>query len=199
METILQTQIVQPIFQKIYEIRGQKVMLDFDLAELYGTEPKYLKRAVNRNLYRFPADFMFQLTQKEYNTILRCQFGTLRLQSNESEIDGSLKSESNTFKGAHGQHRKYLPYAFSEQGVAMLSSVLNSRSAVEVNIAIMRTSVTLRQYALNYTELSNKLDDFMKTTDSSISEIFDVLEELTAQKKLYENRRPIGFVVRDEN
>ena len=88
---------------------------------------------------------------------------------------------------------KYLPYAFTEQGVAMLSSVLRSEKAIDVNIAIMRAFVELRQYALNYAELSDRLEEFMKTTDSNFSEVFDVLEELTVQKKLYENRKPIGF------
>jgi len=178
METITKTPQIstnQPIFQKIYEIRGQKIMLDFDLAELYGVETKQLKRAVNRNLYRFPADFMFQLTEIEYNNVLRCQFGTL--------------------KKGRGEHRKYLPYVFSEQGVAMLSSVLNSRRAVEVNIAIMRAFVAIRQYALNYADLSARLDEFMKSTDIKFDEVFEVLEELTVQKKLYENRKPIGFNV----
>ena len=150
-------------------------MLDFDLAELYGTETKYLKRAVNRNAERFPSDFMFQLTKNEHDAILRCQFGT---------------------SNSHGGTR-HLPYAFTEQGVAMLSGVINSSIAVSVNIAIMRAFVAIRQYALNYAELSNRLDEFMKTTDSNFSEVFDILEELTAQKKLYENRKPIGFVVRD--
>ena len=186
METIIETQIVQPIFQKIYEIRGQKVMLDSDLAELYGIETKQLKRAVNRNSYRFPADFMFQLAQKEQDEVLRCQIGTLDI----VQI---------TSKNKRGQHKKYLSYAFTEQGVAMLSSVLNSRRAIDVNIAIMRIFVELRQYALNYAELSSRLSELETTSNSNFSEIFDILEELTAQKKLYENRRPIGFVVRDEN
>jgi len=157
-------------------------MLDFDLAELYKTETKYLKRAVNRNAERFPTDFMFQLTKSEHDMILRCQFGTSKHQLLEKEQE------------SRGGNR-YLPYAFTEQGVAMLSGVINSPVAVATNIAIMRAFVAIRQYALNYAELSNKLDDFMKTTDSNISEIFDILEELTAQKKLYENRTPIGFNV----
>jgi len=175
METVLQTQILQPIFQKIYEIRGLKVMLDFNLAELYGTETKYLKRAVNRNIERFPADFMFQLTKEEYDQVLRCQFGT--------------------FQDYQGLQAKYLPYAFTEHGVVMLSSVLRSGKAIEVNIAIVRAFITLRQYALNYTELSNRLNELEKTTNSNFSEIFDILEELTVQKKFYENRKPIGFNV----
>ena len=174
METIIQSPqspIIQPIFQKIYEIRGLRVMMDYELAELYGVETKQLNLAVKRNLKRFPEDFMFQLTQKEYDSILRFQFETSRL---------------------HGGKR-YLPYAFTEQGVAMLSGILSSDRAISVNIAIMRAFVALRQYALNYAELSDRLEEFMKTTDSNFSEVFNVLEELTAQKKLYENRKPIGF------
>jgi len=178
METTIQISTVQPVFQKIYEIREQKIMLDFDLAELYGTETKYLKRAVNRNIDRFPADFMFQLTKDEYDTVLRCQFGTLQ--------------------NYQGFQAKYLPYAFTEQGIAMLSSVLNSRHAINVNIAIMRAFVAIRQHALNYADLSSRLEELAKTTDSNFSEVFDILDELTAQKKLYENRKPIGFVVREE-
>ena len=179
METIIQTtesQIIQPVFQKIHELRGQKIMLDFDLAGLYGVEKRVLNQAVKRNINRFPIDFMFQLTKKELITNLKSQF-----------VISSL----------HGGSRHY-PYAFTEQGVAMLSSVLRSERAIEVNIAIMRAFVALRQYALNYADLSNRLEEFMKSTDSNFAEVFEVLEELTAQKKLYENRKPIGFIVRDD-
>ena len=195
METILQTQIVQPIFEKIYEIRGQKVIFDFDLAQLYEVEKRALNQAVKRNINRFPPDFMFKPTKKELITNLKSQFVISSSQEHDNQHDA--KSQF-ILSSLHGGNR-HIPYAFTEQGIAMLSSVLRSEKAIEVNIAIMRAFVTLRQYALNYTELSNKLDDFMKATDSNISEIFDVLEELTEQKKLYENRRPIGFVVRDEN
>jgi len=185
METTIQISET-PVFQKIYEIRGQKVMLDSDLAELYDIEVKYLKRAVNNNLYRFPVDFMFQLTKKEQDSVSRCKICT-------------LDSVQITNRNKRGSNIKYLSYVFTEQGVAMLSSVLNSRRAIEVNIAIMRTFVALRQYALNYADLSNRLEELAKTTESNFSEVFTILDELTAQKKLYENRQPIGFVVRDEN
>jgi len=184
METTIQISTIQPVFQKIHEIRGQKVMLDFDLAELYGTETKYLKRAVNRNFERFPVDFMFQLTKEEHDSILRCQIGTSKYHVFESEEN----------RGGN----RYLPYAFTEQGVAMLSSVINNPVAISVNIAIMRAFVAIRQHALNYADLSSRLEELAKTTDSNFSEVFDILDELTAQKKLYENRRPIGFVVREE-
>ena len=115
---------LQVIQSKIYEIRGQKVMLDFDLASLYGTETKYLKRSVKNNLKRFPSDFMFELTKEEWD-FLRCSFCTL----NEGR----------------GKHPKYMPYAFTELGVSMLSSILNSELAIEINIGIMRAFVAVRQ------------------------------------------------------
>ena len=114
---------------KIHEIRGQQVMLDFDLAELYGVETKQLKRAVRRNLERFPPDFMFELNMEEFNSLkmsIRCQFGTLDV--------------------TPGDLPKYAPFAFTEQGVAMLSGVLRSPTAIEVNIRIMRAFVAIRHY-----------------------------------------------------
>lgn len=113
---------IETILSKIFLIRNQKIILDSDLAKLYCVEVKQLKRAVNRNIQRFPSDFMFKLTREEYNS-LRYQFGTLK----------------------RGQHSKYLPYAFTELGVAMLSSVLNSDRAIEINIIIMRAFVKLRE------------------------------------------------------
>jgi len=110
---------VEIIASKIFEIRAKKVMLDSDLAKLYGVQTRHLTRQVRRNIKRFPTDFMIQLTRKEYRQLLRCQIGTLE----------------------KGQFSKYLPYAFTEQGVAMLSSVLNSARAIRVNIQIMRAFV----------------------------------------------------------
>jgi len=119
---------LQPIQNKIYEIRGFKVMLDFDLAGMYGTETKVLKQSVRRNIERFPDDFMFELTRDEYNS-LRSQFVTLDV--------------------GRGKYSKYLPFAFTEQGVAMLSTVLNSKTAIATNINIMRAFVAVRQLILN--------------------------------------------------
>lgn len=118
------------IENKIYEIRGQKVMLDFDLAEMYDVETKYLKRIVRRNMIRFPEDFLFQLSNEEFNSLtinLRCQIGT----SNKGGL-------------------RYAPFAFTEQGVAMLSGLLNSPRAIQVNINIMRAFVRMRQYLLTH-------------------------------------------------
>jgi hypothetical protein len=207
MEATIQTSAIQPVFQKIHEIRGYKVMLDYDLAELYGVETKILNKAVKRNLKRFPADFMFQLTRKEHHTILRFQIETLSGQFVENEKNmcsrfqfGTLNTqfgvnEQNIKSNKRGSNIKYLPYAFTEQGIAMLSGILNSDRAISVNIAIMRAFVALRQYALNYVDLNDRLEEFMKSTDSNFSEVFSVLEELMTQKKLYENRKPIGFNV----
>lgn len=116
---------IEEIRNRIYEIRGRQVMLDKDLAELYGVETKVLNQAVRRNIKRFPDDFMFQLIQEEWDF---------------------LRSQIVTLKKGRGEHSKYLPYAFTEQGVSMLSSVLRSDTAIEVNIRIMRTFVAVRQY-----------------------------------------------------
>ena len=125
----------QIITQKIIEIRGHKVLLDFDLAELYNTETRTLKQAVRRNLYRFPEDFMFELTEEEFQC-LRSQIVT----SNRGGL-------------------RYMPFAFTEQGVAMLSSVLNNERAIEINIAIMRSFVSLRKFALTYEELTKRVTE----------------------------------------
>ncbi len=158
------------ITQKIHEIRGQKVMLDYDLAALYETETRILKQAVRRNIERFPEDFMFELTEKEYN---------------------SLRSQFVILKKGRGQHSKFLPFAFTEQGVAMLSSVLKSDKAIEINISIMRTFVTIRQYALNYTELQNKIMEI----ESQLPEIYNVLNYLVDKEdtKKETDRTKIGY------
>ena len=161
------------IQSKIYEIRGFKVMLDFDLAGLYGTETKRLKEQVRRNIERFPDDFMFELTKGEYIS-LRSQFATLEI--------------------GRGKYSKYLPFAFTEQGIAMLSSVLNSKTAIAANINIMRAFVILRQYVLGFAELNQKLENFMIETNMQFNDIYQALKELAEQKKMLEKpRNPIGF------
>ncbi len=132
---------LQPIQSKIYEIRGQRVMLDFDLAELYGVTTGNLNKAVKRNIERFPERFMFQLTQSE---ALRFQNGTL------NEITGKTK---------RGQHFKYMPYAFTEQGVSMLSAVLRSPTAVQVSISIMDAFVAMRNYITTTTQITAELSE----------------------------------------
>jgi len=164
------------IQNKIYEIRGYKVMLDFDLAAIYGIENKYLKRAVRHNIERFEGeDFMFELTQKEVDS-LRCNFSTL-----------------NT--GSRGQHTKYLPFAFTELGVAMLSSVLNSKTAIDTNRNIMRAFVMFRHYATGLVEVNKKLEDFMIETNMQFNEIYQVLTELAEKKKeLEQPLNPVGYL-----
>jgi hypothetical protein len=134
---------LERIERLIFIIRGQRVMLDTDLAELYGVETKALNRAFARNRERFPQDFMFQLTEAEFDD-LRCQFGTSRWGG-----------------------RRYRPYAFTEQGVAMLSGVLHSRRAIQVNVEIMRTFVRLRQMLASNARLARKLEELKKNTTPS--------------------------------
>lgn len=129
---------LQPIQSKIYEIRGQRVMLDFDLAELYQVETRTLKQAVRRNIERFPEDFMFEITEAEYNCLKNSMTSQIVI-SNE--------------KGG----RRYMPFAFTEQGVAMLSSVLRSGTAIQVNIAIMRAFVAMRNYITTTTQITAEL------------------------------------------
>jgi hypothetical protein len=149
-----------------------KVMLDVDLAGMYEVETKRLKEAVKRNSSRFPPDFMFTLNQKEFQD-LRSQIAT-------SKRGGT----------------RYLPYAFTEQGVAMLSSILNSEKAIQVNIIIIRTFVLIRQFALNYTELQEKIIKLEKKHDKNFKEVFKALEYLFRQKtneENFKNRERIGF------
>lgn len=155
----------------ILVIRGHKVMLDADLAALYGVETKALNQAVRRNIERFPDDFMFQLTSDE---------------------TAGLRSQTVTLKTGRGQHRKYLPFAFTEQGVAMLSSVLKSPRAIQVNIEIMRAFVRLRQMVTSNADLARKLNALERKYDGQFKIVFAAIRELTeptAKKK----GRPIGF------
>lgn len=152
----------------IYEIRDHKVMLDSDLAELYGVETKYLSRQVKRNSARFPDDFMFQLDHDERES-LRCQFGTLK----------------------RGQHSKYLPRVFTEQGVAMLSSVVNSPRAIQVNIEIMRAFVRIKKMLVSHVELARKVDAMEKKYDKNFKAVFDAIRQLIAPPEL--KRKQIGF------
>ena len=165
------------ITRAIMLIRGQKVMLDEDLADLYEVETKALNRAVKRNLDRFPEDFMFQLTAKEF-TDLRFQSGT-----------SSLRSQIGTSRWGG---RRYPPYAFTEQGVAMLSSVLHSDRAIHVNVEIMRAFVRLRQMLASHTELSHKLAALEKKYDKQFKVVFDAIRELMTPVTA-KGKRPIGF------
>ena len=167
---------MQTVQQRIYEIRGQKVMLDFDLALLYETETKKLKQAVRRNIERFPSDFMFELTKDEY-TALRSQIVTLDNQG-------------------RGKYSKYNPFAFTEQGVAMLASVLKSQKAIEVNIQITRAFVLLRKYALSHSELTQKLQELETKYNKQFNDIFEAINYLIQKDKIdtnQEHRKKIGY------
>jgi hypothetical protein len=173
----------QEIIDCIRIIRGQKVMLDRDLAVMYGVPTKRLNEAIKRNMTRFPPDFMFQLTEDEFK-ILKSQFAT------SSSEDG---------KAGWGGVRK-MPYAFTEQGVAMLSSVLNSEIAIQVNIQIIRVYTRLRQFLLNNLnneEIRNKIESIEKNLikkDEEIQTIFKILKELLVQEPA-PAREPIGFKI----
>jgi len=164
--------------RRILSIRGQKVMLDFDLAALYEVETKVLNQAVKRNIERFPEDFMFQLTSEEVD--LAQEF-----------LDADrLRSQFVTSNKARGG-RRYQPLAFTEQGVAMLSGVLRSPRAIKVNIAIMRAFVKLRQILATHEDLSRRLEEMESRYDSQFRAVFDAIGELMAPEE--EPRRPIGF------
>jgi phage regulator Rha-like protein len=183
-------QIIRNIQNRIYELRGERVMLDRDLAALYETETKALNLAVKRNTKRFPKDFMFQLTKEEFET-LRFQIETLE------KSDNPLRLQTETSKGRGGT--RYLPYAFTEQGVAMLSGVLNSDRAINMNIAIMRAFVEIRRVLLQQNDMKEQLKEIKERLgehDTQLNQIYDAMENLldekAAQRKL-ENRERIGF------
>ena len=165
------------IEQRIVFVRGEKVLLDSDLAELYGVETKILNKAVKRNPDRFPKDFMFQLTPHEAEN-LRFQFGT-----------------SSSDAAQHGG-RRYSPHVFTEQGVAMLSGVLNSKRAIMVNVEIMRAFVRLRQLLSANAELAKKLDTLERKYDAQFKVVFDAIRELMSPAR--SKARPIGFVTPTE-
>lgn len=157
------------IEQKILIIRGKKVMLDRDLAVLYGVKTKELNKAVSRNSDRFPEDFMFQLNKSEID-FLRFQIGTLK----------------------RGQHSKYLPHVFTENGVAMLSSVLRSKKAVQVNIQIMRTFTRIRELIISNKELRLKLEELESKTDKKFAVVFKAIANLIGKPEKITTKR-IGF------
>lgn len=160
---------LEVIQNKIYEVRGFKVMLDFDLALLYNVETRILKQAVRRNANRFPLDFMFELSEIEMN---------------------SLRSQIVTLKKGRGQHSKYLPFAFTEQGIAMLSSVLNSEKAIEINISIIRAFVIIRQFSLTYAELKTRIEEI----ESQFPDIYKALNYLVDKDKNPKTERnKIGY------
>ncbi|MFT3936591.1 MAG: ORF6N domain-containing protein [Chitinophagaceae bacterium] len=184
-------QLIQSIQNRIYEIRGERVMLDFDLAQLYETETRILNQAVKRNSKRFPEDFMFRLTSKEWEP-LRSQFVTApnNIKPMRSQIVTASQNKRNT---------AITPYAFTEQGVAMLSGVLNSDKAISMNIAIMRAFVEIRKIVLMQNDLKTQLKEIKERLgehDAQLNSIYDAMENLLDEKaaqRKWEDRERIGF------
>ena len=164
---------IERITNKIYLMRGMKVMLDRDLAELYDVETRTLVQAIKRNKQRFPPDFMFQLSKDEFD---------------------SLRSQIVISKGRGG--RRYPPYAFTEQGVAMLSSVLNSGRAIQVNILIMRAFTKLREMLSTHEDLKKKIDDMEKKYDQQFQIVFDAIKQLLETEET--PKKKIGFTVKEK-
>jgi hypothetical protein len=179
MSAILPSERIETL---IILIRGHKVMLDADLAELYGVETRALIQAVKRNLSHFPADFMFQLTKEEFKSL-----------TSQIVISNSQSKSAILSSGRGG--RRHLPYAFTEQGVAMLSSVLKSKQAVKVNIEIMRAFVRLRQILASNARLARKLEALEKKYDAQFKVVFDAIRQLMAPPE--PSKRKIGFLVKE--
>ena len=159
---------IQIIQNKIYEIRGQRVMLDFDLAEIYGVETKVLNQSVKRNIKRFPSDFMFQLTKEETDLYLKSQI-----------VTSSSRSQFVTLN-KRGTNVKYLPYAFTEHGVTMLSGILRSDTAIQANIQIVRAFISLRQYVLEHSQTNLDLNELKK-------QLLFLQEDVASLSKDHEN------------
>jgi len=183
--------IIRSIQNRIYEIRGERVMLDFDLADLYEVLTKALNQAVKRNAKRFPGDFMFRLTSTEWQDI-RSQFVTAFNNLNSSRSQNVTASQNR-------RNTRVTPYAFTEQGVAMLSGILNSDKAITMNIAIMRAFVEVRRVLLRQSDMKEQLKQIKERLgehDAQLNQIYDALENLLDEKaaqKKWEARERIGF------
>ncbi len=183
-------QIIQSIQTRIYEVRGERVMLDRDLATLYQTETKALNLAVKRNPKRFPNDFMFQLTKEEFES-LRLQIETLE----KTENPLRLQIETSNKRGGN----RYLPYVFTEQGVAMLSGVLNSDRAIDMHVAIMRAFIEIKKVVLRQNDLKEQMKEIKERLgehDMQLNQIYDAMENLLDEKagqRKWEDRERIGF------
>ncbi|HAS00062.1 MAG: hypothetical protein US57_C0014G0024 [Candidatus Moranbacteria bacterium GW2011_GWC2_37_73] len=162
------------IFGRIFYIRGEKVMFDRDIAELYNVKTKELNKAVKRNIERFPEDFMFQLTKSESDMFLRFQNGTLE-------------------NGGRGKYAKYLPYVFTEQGVAMLSAVLKSRRAIEVSIQIVRVFIKMRKLLATHKDLRDKIEKMEKENKENFKVIFKVISKLMVTNPEKGESKVVGF------
>jgi hypothetical protein len=186
---------IRRIVQSILVLRGQKVMLDYDLATLYGVEARVLNQAVKRNAGRFPVDFMFQISSEEMENVSQVVIPPAQ-ERTEKKVTNSSQSvtSSRKYRG-----KRYRPYAFTEQGVAMLSSILNSERAVKVNIAIMRAFVRLRDVLETNRELARKFDELEKRVgkhDERIDATLEAIRQLMAPPT--KPRREIGFHVREK-
>ena len=185
-------EIIQSLQNRIYEIRGRSVILDKDIAQLYEVDTKVLNQAVKRHSDRFPEDFMFQLSSEELNAI--------RIQVKNPE-SGLLYSRSQivTLNTTRGSNTKYLPFAFTEQGVAMLSGIINSKKAVQMNIAIMRAFVELRKVLLIKADFKIQLEEIKEKLgghDAQLTQIYEAIENIldeNAAKNKWDNRNRIGF------
>ena len=189
-------EIIQSVQNKIYEIRGQRVILDKDIAFLYETETKSLNLSVKRHIDRFPLDFMFQLTKEEVEL--------LRLQKNQvNDMTPNLRFQIETSSYTDWGGTRYLPHAFTEQGVAMLSGIINSKKAIQMNIAIMRAFVELRRILLIKSDFKLQLDlikDRLSGYDAQLNQIYDAIENImdeTVAKNKWDNRTRIGFIKGD--
>jgi len=191
----MKTQFIQ---QKIFEIRGQKVMLDFDLAALYEVETRVFNQAVRRNIDSFPEDFMFRLTKKEWS--MRSQIVTSYIQINDSQNVNSSQIVTSSQKK---RRKDLLPYAFTEHGVTMLASVLKSPIARKMNIAIVRAFIALRKFAIQYKDILEQLDGLREkigSHDAQLNNIYEALENMLDKKveeenkfESWTNRKRIGF------
>ena len=189
-------EIIQSVQNRIYQIRGQIVILDKDIAFLYETETKSLNLSVKRHIDRFPLDFMFQLTKEEVEL--------LRLQKNQvNELTPNLRSQIVTSSLESWGGNRYLPNAFTEQGVAMMSGIINSDKAIQMNIAIMRAFVELRRILLIKSDFKLQLDlikDRLSGYDAQLNQIYDAIENImdeTVAKNKWDNRTRIGFMKGD--
>lgn len=191
----------ETIIRKIYFIREQKVLLDFDLASSYEVETKALNQAVKCNTDRFPEDFMFRLTTKEWIT-MRSQIVTSSSQNIDVQVSGNMRSQFVTSSQSKRQER-YTPYAFTEHGVTMLASVLKSERAVKMSIAVVRAFIELKKSALQYSQLANQIETLrthLGEHDVQLKSIYDAIENLLddkidkkAEKEMWSSRKRIGF------
>jgi phage regulator Rha-like protein len=189
-------EIIQSVQNRIYQIRGQRVILDKDITFLYETETKSLNLSVKRHIDRFPLDFMFQLTKEEVEL--------LRLQKNQvNDMTPNLRFQIETSSYTDWGGTRYLPHAFTEQGVAMLSGIINSKKAIQMNIAIMRAFVELRRILLIKSDFKLQLDlikDRLSGYDAQLNQIYDAIENImdeTVAKNKWDNRTRIGFIKGD--